>query len=242
MRHAVLLGFLLLSACEPFYEVQKADTIEAYEQYLEEHPNSRFQFQATTRLEELYLERARERGTLEAYDAYLERFPEGMYHDKALAQREEALFDWAREQDTVEAWSTFLEEYPRAKKKRKTTARQARRIAAYRPHLALTEPELERVNLAEDPEGPLNGWQVEVDVTNEGDETLKHLGLRATWADGTARWPVVAERWPVPMPDEAKEPIAPGETRTWTWTTGEMAADYDGSLEVKPIAVSFVED
>jgi len=239
----VLFAAMLLAGCDNFHAVQQADTIEAYEAYLQAHPNSRMRFQAVTRLEELYLDRAKEEGTLEAYDAYFERFPEGSYLERAKKEREDLLYGWTIDQNTVEAWEKYLAEYPKADKKRKQKAKRALKMAEYRPDLSLSEPRNQRVNLAEDPEGPLDGWKYEVDVTNNGDRTLSYLALTIRWQEpgkipAREEWPVVAERWPVPMEDEKKAPMKPGETRTWEWTTRKIPADYAGEIVVQPTAVA----
>ena len=205
---AIALSIGVLTACDDFSAVQKADTIEAYETYIAENPDSRMMLQAKTRLEELYLKQAKESGTLEGYDAYLAKFPEGTYVEKAMTEREEFLYGWAKEQDSEEGWKKFLDEYPRADKKRKKEARQAIAMAQYADKLGMTEPKIDRVNLAEDPEGEPNGWGIWVDVTNNGEKVIEDLRLRAKFTDadgkviGDKTWPVVAKNWGVPMEEE----------------------------------------
>jgi hypothetical protein len=56
------------------------------------------------------------------------------------------------------------------------------------------------------------------------------LKLRIQYLDGSGNpvgegeWPVVAAQLPgnLPMPEGFDKPIAPGETRRWEWTTGDM--------------------
>jgi len=246
MRRALLLAVLLLAACgDNFYSVQQADTIEAYESYLQQHPNSRFDLQAKTRLEELYLDKAKASKRLEGYDEYLKKFPDGVYHDKAMKAREDFLFQWAKGKGTVDAWKKYLDEYPHASNKRKKEAHQAMAVAAYAPSLELSDVRSKRVNLAENPDGPLDGWELDVDVKNKGDRTVSFLSLEAHWDGegiGHHTWPVVAPTWPIPMEDAKKVPIKPGETRTWVWTTNKIPADYKGSFTVQPTAVAFVGD
>ena len=112
MRALILLPILLSLGCsDPFDEAQKEGSIEAYETFLADNPNSPFRLQGEIALEELYLEKARTDGTLEAYDTYIEKFPKGQHIDKARDERREFLFSWADKQDTSEGWETFLEEY-----------------------------------------------------------------------------------------------------------------------------------
>ena len=103
---------------------------------------------------------------LASFDRYLERFPEGHYKDKAMAGREKFLFEWAKAENTTAGWKRFLAEYPKAKdKKRRKHAKRMVKVTEYTPHVGLSPARIERVNLAEDPEGPLNGYGFEVDVT-----------------------------------------------------------------------------
>ena len=253
MRPLVLAVVLLaaLTACDPYNEVQEADTIEAFEEYIANYPTSRFLFQSEVRLEELYFEKAETEKTLEAYDVYIEKYPEGIHRDKAIKHREEHLYMWSVEQNSIEGWQRFLDEYgTRGEKKRVVKAKRAIAVAEYADNLLLGEPTISRVNMAEDPEGPENGWGVEVEVTNKGAKVLKKLELTIAYksAEGhiVAResWPVVAERWAVPMEEEKKVPMKKGDTRTWQWSTGDAHApkEWDTkSVEVYPSSVQFVE-
>jgi tetratricopeptide (TPR) repeat protein len=217
----------LLTACgDDFTAVQKADTIEAYEAYLEANPDSRWTLQAEGRLEGLYLEKARAEDSLEAYDAYLERFPKGTLRAKAFEEREEFLFDWARGEDTQASWQTFLDEYPKGDKKRRKQAERMIEVHEYLDKVTLSDTRVEQVNMAEDPKGPKDGWGFAVDVTNNGDESITDMRLVIQYLSpegGVLRekeWPVVAPKFPIPMEEEKLVPIAPGETRTWWWTDG----------------------
>jgi len=229
IRVCIVAACLLagLTACgDNFAAVQKADTIEAYEAFLTDNPESRWTMQATARLEDLYLAKARDDKSLEAYDAYLERFPEGALRKKALDEREEFLFDWATSEDTKEAYEKFLAEYPKGDKKRKKKAQRMIEVHDYLPHVALSDTRVEQVNMAEDPKGPKDGWGFTVDVTNNGTSAIADMRLLIQYLSpegGVLRekeWPVVAPKFPIPMEEEKLVPIAPGETRSWLWTDG----------------------
>ena len=247
MRLAIvaLAAALALTACDDFSSVQSTDTIEAYEQYIAENPDSRMLLQAQERLQTLYLEKAKAEKTLEAYDAYLERFPEGMYVEKAMKEREEFLYSWAAEEDSAESWTKYLDEYPKADRKKKKQARDRIGVASYEDKLVQGEPSWERVNLAEDPNGEKNGWGISVPVTNEGDKTIADLRYRVRFFDadgkkiGEKTWPLVAANWGVPMEEEKKVPVKPGETRTWYWMDGFPEADWKGKITLTPIKIRF---
>ncbi len=235
MAAALALGV----ACgDNFRAVQDADTIAAYEAYLANNPDGRFQIEAESRLEQLVLERAREEKTLEAFDIYLERFPEGVLREEALVERESFLFAWAQAENTAASWTTFLDEYPRAKKDRRSLAKRMVKVHGYLEHLELSPTRMKQVNLAEDPEGPLDGWGFEVDVTNNGPTTITELRLTIQFLSpegGTIdkrEWPMVAEFWKVPVEEERKVPMKAGETRTWEWSTGDVPERWDRQTRV----------
>lgn len=238
-----------LSACQtPFAKAQEEDSIEAYEAFLQAQPNSPFVTQAEIRLEELYLEKAREDKTLEAYDAYLERYPKGQHTEKATEERRDFLFGWASEQDTVEAWQKFLDEYPTGDRKLKVEARQRLNMAQNRDLVTIGPVSIEQVNLAENPDGPLDGWGFYADVTVAGDKDVKELDLEVAYlgAEGqvldTREWPVVAPRLPgnLPVEEEFKVPMKPGETRTFEWTTGDLPAGWAKKARLRPVDIEFV--
>ncbi len=243
----------LFTACggDDFRDVQKADSIEAYEAYLANNsPDRNTLLQANTRLEELYLDKAKATASLEAYDVYLEKYPEGRLRERGLKEREQFLFDWALSERSVEAWSTFLEQYPKAEKDRKRKAKKGLAIAEYSPSLEQGAVQASETNLAEDPEGAMDGYKWTVDVTNKGDQQLQHLALTIEYVDAAGatvkvkEWPVVSDSWKIPMPDEAYVPMKPGDTRTWEWTESKEVypegAD-PSKAKVYPTAVSFVE-
>jgi len=222
-----------LSACDPFPQVREKDTIEAYEQYLAEHPDSNYAAEAKGRLETLMYEKAQKDQTLEAYDAYMKRFPKGMFAEKARKEREKYLWEWADETHTVEAWERYLDEYPQHDAKKVREARRRKKAAEYAPNIAIGELQMEKVNLAEDPEGPLNGWMFKAEITNNGDQTLKYLQMTVKFMGedgkkaGEEKWPLVSANYGIPVPEEKKEPVKPGETRTWDLMTGNVPEGWE---------------
>ncbi|MCB9776937.1 MAG: hypothetical protein H6742_00060 [Alphaproteobacteria bacterium] len=256
MRTSSFLGLSLcaflvagnLACTNPFAAAQEADTIEAYETFLAENPNSPFVTQGSLRLEELYLEKARQDKTLESYDVYLDKYPKGTLREKAVEERRTFLFDWAGEQDTPEAWQKFLDEYPTGDKKLKQQARTRLNMAQHRDLVTIGAPSIEQINLAENPDGPLDGWGIYADVTVAGDKPVKELDLEVAYLGpegqvlDTDKWPVVAPALPgnMPVEEEFKIPMKPGETRTFEWTTGDMPADWSKKVRLKPVDIKFV--
>lgn len=254
IRSTLLLG-LLLAGCGPsFTDVQKEDTVEAYEKFIAENPSSGSITLAKLRLEELYAAKARELKTLEGYDAYLAKFPEGSdakLRDDILSEREGLLFRWAEDTNTQEAWQKFLDEYPRGDKARMTEARGRLKLSEFRDTLVIGAVEMEPTNLAENPDGPLDGLLFTADVTNNTGRTINVLNMKIDFldADGravaTKRWPLVAPNGPgnLPIEEEFKVPVKPGETRTWKYM--DMAPDaptWSKQVRLSATSVLFADE
>lgn len=245
----LLLSALLLSACtDPFKEAMDANTIEAFETFLAENPNSPFTLQGQVRLEELYLEKARAEKSLEGYDVYLSKYPKGKLRETAVEERREFLFAWAEQEDTPEAWQKFITEYPTGDKKKRVEARTRLAMAENRDIISIGDISIEQINLAENPDGPLDGWGVYAPVTVGGDKEVASLMLQVAYlgSEGqvldTRKWPVVAPALPQNMPvaEAFKVPMKPGETRTFEWTAGDMPAGWAKKVTLKPVEIIFV--
>lgn len=256
MLRPLCLSLLLLSVsvvavgCEnPFEVAQTAHTIEAYEQYLTENPDGTYVLQANLALEDLYLQAAREGKNLEGYDKALKRFPKGQHKDKVMDERKQFLFDWAAEEDTPEAWQRFLDEYKKGDKKLRSKARQRLRMAENRDRVEVGPVEAEQVNLAENPDGPLDGWGFTADITNTGDTPIQTLMIEIQYLDDAGKkakselWPAVATRLPGNLPFEEgfDKPIAPNEVRVFNFTTGDLPAGWSKKVKLVPIDIGFVK-
>lgn len=237
---------VLLFACDPYSEAAQANTIEAWTAYLEANPEGANADRARVLLEELMLAKARASGSLEDWDAVLARFPKGQHHEATLKEREASLYAWAQQEHTVAAWERFLTEYPNPKERRAPFAKASLEALTYAPGVKLGEPRVREINLAQDPTGPMNGWAVEVDVTN-GDRVVEAMWYRVHYLGaegrslGHADWPVVAplREFPNRVPDPWTVPLQPGETRMWQWTTGEVPEGWSKQVRIVPIRVRF---
>ena len=236
-----------LTACDPYGSIQLTEDIDAFEQYLKDYPSSPNIVSANARLEEIYLKRARKTQTLEGYDIFLKRWPKGVFKKKAMEERKEMLLIWAELQHTPEGWQKFLDEYPRADRRLRLKARRGKAAAEYMPHLTIADVTITEVNLAEDPEGPLNGWGMRSDITNNGTESIQFLQMHVSFLDkdgvvlSTDKWPLVATQFPIPMEEEKKMPVKAGETRTWDWTTGDIPEGWAQKVSIKPTAITLVK-
>lgn len=261
-KSLALFAMLVLSACggPNYYEAQKLDTIEAYETFITAKPNDPQTFPAKMRLQELYFEAAKKAGTLEAYDAFLARFPDSTLKDQAVDAREESLYQWAITTNTEASLATYMAEYPRGKKKRKTDVRKRIAVLGYADKLAIGEVTITPVNLAENPDGPLDGFAIEAPVTNNGPKVIETLELELAFINGLGedmmvkRWPVVAPNLPgnMPVEDEFKVPLKSGETRGLYYTTWDPgtesptgdkgAGTWSKQVRLTPTHIKFVGD
>jgi len=248
MRMLLLVMLMGWGCADPFVDAQEANTIEAYETFVNENPNSPFLLQGQLRLEELYLEKARTDKTLEAYDAYLERYTTGKLWEKAVEERRTFLFNWAEDENTAAAWQKYIDEYPKGNRKMMVTARTRLQMAAHRDAVGLGPVTMEMVNLAEDPDGPLNGYGFFVDVTNNGDKPISKLVLSLSYLGENGNvlsrdeWPAVATRLPgnLPMEEGFADPILPGQDRVWEWTTGDVPAGWTKKTSIAAVAIELV--
>ena len=244
----VFVSMLLCGCSDPYREAQKADSIAAWEQFITENPKSPKRGMGQIRVEELYLEAARETKSLEAYDTYLTKFPKGKMVETAHKERRAFLLDWTREKDTVESWEKYLAEYPASRSKGGREAKSRLNMARHKGKVTLGPVKMEQVNLAENPEGPMDGYGFYVDVTNNGDTPIQYLNMQISYLDekgtalSTSKWPAVATRLPasLPMEEGFDKPIAKGETRQWEWTSGKSPEGWSKKVSVTPINIKFV--
>ncbi len=250
MRHILLIA-ALFGCSDPYGAAQNADTIESYEKFITENPNSPKLDMAGMRLEGLYLEKARKDKKLAGYDDYLQRYPSGKMRVKAMKERKAFLLAWAESEDTAEAWQQFLDEYPKAKKQVKRRARQRLHMTKNRSKLLLGPVKMERVNMAEDPEGPLNGYGFWVDVTNRAKRAVVRLDLEIAYL-GPSGSPLGKKRWELvhpgplhsdntPMREGFSKPVRAGETRTWEWSDAEPPKGWTKKVTVTPVHIEFRE-
>jgi hypothetical protein len=131
---------------------------------------------------------------------------------------------------SLEAMQKFVDDFTAVD--RVTRNRSKGRLAVLQyGKLDVSAPRVEKVNLAENKKGPLDGWGVSVDVTNNGDQTLAFVGMTVDWlapdgsiVGGTGRtaathdYPLTSDHWTMPATEEQQTPMKPGEKRTWQWT------------------------
>lgn len=242
-----LFALALLAACDDFESVKRADTVEAYEAWLAENGTDGSKAgTALLRLEELLRTAAREKQTPAAYEAYLTRFPTHKNAAELRAEYETMMFDLAELAGTPEAWAAFQKACPDVKGQRAEWARNAAQAAAYAQNLKIGEVRVEKINLANDPKGELNGTAFLTEVTNNGDQTLEMLWFNLYLLAGEGKVarkvdaPLVAPQRMsrMPIPDANQAPLKPGDTRTFRWTTGELPEGFSGVAKLVPARIA----
>ncbi len=237
---------LLLSACaDPFGDAQAADTIEAWDKFLTEGATGSEKMRAESRLEQLLVLRAEETKAVVDYDALLKRFPTSRRKKDMEAGRGNAAFAIAEESGTTEAWRTFITENPAADGKLRKRAKAMVDVAAYSAVLIIGEPTVAEVNLANNPSGPKDGWGVTAPITNNGTVALEYASMELVFRDAAGKklwavnYPIAAPTGPggMPIEEELTKPLAPGETRTWSYSTGEVP---NGWLDGRKVSLQLV--
>ena len=251
---------LSLMACgqSAFEAAKEANTIEGFEVYLKENPDDRHAYLAKAILEELYWENAQSENSLEAWDAFLSRYPESGNVKNAAQAREKAAYKLAEASNSKESWEKFLADYKYNKSFLKDDAEKRLSMVQYLDQIPLTEPSVNPVNLAEDPEGEPNGYAVSVDVSNNTGKTIKYLMLKMDFmsdSDGSIqedRWPMIAEKNPdkTNRTEEEMAFLEDGETRNFYYmleppgihyNEGEADERWNRKVVVTPVSVVFEE-
>lgn len=242
--------FLLVAACaDPYGDAKKADTIDAYEAFLATDPGGSEKLGAEQRLEELLVTRAEETKAVADFDKVIARFPKSRQIKKLKEGRANASFAAAEADGSGDAWKKFLDENPDADGALKKRARAQVAVAEYKDKLAFGEPKVEQVNLAEDPKGPKDGWGFTVTVTNNGDKSLSYLNLEAQMLDAQGKklkagaYPLAGTTGPggTSLPEEYTKPLDPGQSRTWTYTTGDVPEGWSQQVKIVPIAIRYAD-
>ena len=260
---------LLFAGCsDPYGDAIEVGTIEALEAFAQAHPDHRNMFIVKAKLEGKYYQRALDARTVEAYDDYLTRYPEAERREKAEEERHGVYFRWAEDENTGEAWAGYAAAYPR--ESRNFLDEAARRIKMSE-HAALfewSEVQVEPANMAEDPEGPYNGYLISAEVTFTGERVLEELNVQVDFlGEGSVPlhsslecWPMrgegrrthYAHRWPLlsrnnpqglPIEEAFKVPMQPGETRAYHFLTeGPSQETWERRARLTPVSIRFEGD
>lgn len=97
-RIAVILVLaILLAACDPvgraYKQAESANTIDAYQGFIAEHPGSEYETQAMQHIDDLAWDAAKETNTEDSYSAYIADYPDGAHMDEATEGLHKARVD-----------------------------------------------------------------------------------------------------------------------------------------------------
>jgi outer membrane protein assembly factor BamD (BamD/ComL family) len=119
----VIMAGALAACSNPSADWQKANqqnTVAAYQQFIQQHPNDSRVAQARNRINALQDEQAwttaQNANTLDAYQQYLQQEPNGMHaadaQDKITGLQQDAAWQSAQSTNTAAGYQDFLQKYP----------------------------------------------------------------------------------------------------------------------------------
>ena len=125
MRNQIILGIcliiiaLIIFGCDKsrsdWESAEKLNTIEAYNEFLSKHPQSKFVETARQKIDGLTWDRTVKDGTIEAYQEFLSEYPQSKFVETARQKMEELIWNKASKENTIEAYQRFLNEHPQNK-------------------------------------------------------------------------------------------------------------------------------
>jgi len=138
---------ILLAACSSaqsdWQKASASNTVTAYQEFLQKHPNTTQSVEARSRIHALEDEqawaRAQQANTVAGYQAYLQEQPAGIHlaeaRDHIAATERTSAWAAASATDTPEALQAFLDKYPQGAEADQARAKLAR-LTGYRVQLA----------------------------------------------------------------------------------------------------------
>ena len=246
LTFALLLALGLLSACEgnDLHNAEMRNTPEAYEEFLIKYPESDKADELSSRIDELRFLRAKREKTAAAFLDYLDKHPTSANAEEATRAADELGFKEAEETNTNDAYLGYLKGFPGGAFRDK--AEQAAAQIRYVVELSVEDIALQEINLARDPEGPLNGWELTARVRNNGEEKLRvvEVAIDLLAANGTtlktdSYWAVAPDLGGFPTPEWMKPSLAPQSSRDMIWTTGDIPEGWANQVAVRVKRVEF---
>ncbi|MCP4873790.1 MAG: hypothetical protein GY898_34310 [Proteobacteria bacterium] len=232
MTRTLLLTLLLLLpllGCEgnALYDAELMDSPEGYEAFLAKYPDSAEASRLRTRIDELRFTRAKAEKSSQAMRDYLTHHPDGAYVDEARKLEDEIAHREAAHEHTPEAYRAYLDSHPDGAFVEE--ARFAHDQLTYLPQIAIQDIRVEPINMARDPKGPLNGWEIFAEVVNGGDRSLRTVEMAIDYLSATGNsvksdkwWAVAPDLGGFPTPPEMKPTLHPQASRTFRWSTAEV--------------------
>lgn len=98
-------------------KAQKIDTQEAYQEFLQKHPQSEYEEAAQKAIENLEWEETSQVATIEAYKSFLSRYPQSEYRETAKNALHQLEWKRAETMNTIQEYKLFLAKYPQSEYK-----------------------------------------------------------------------------------------------------------------------------
>jgi hypothetical protein len=228
-RISILLIALFLCGCQgnALQNAEFANTAEVWESFLEKYPDYEGAPDIRKRIDGLRFTRTAKDNTVEAYKSYLELHPEGKHVSEALGAIDLLDYEVAVREASLAGFATYLKTHPDGAYVDRATGLQER--LAYLPLVTLGAASIERINMAKDPKGPLNGWSLKSQVTNTGDRTLRVVELHVDVQDASGKvlkshkwWAVAPDLSVQAAPPAMRAPLQAGGERTFEWTYADL--------------------
>jgi hypothetical protein len=161
---AVAVGVLVACASDhgSWSKAQKADTVAAYQEYLNAYPGGEFATQARTRVDELELATAEAAGTIAALEAFVAGHPDSPVLGRADERLAQLRFAEAEKAGTAEAWAAFLAKHAEGELAAKARAKRSELLFKFRT-------EVKPRHRVRELSGFLGTWSVK--------DPEKHVGL-----------------------------------------------------------------
>jgi hypothetical protein len=197
LRAGCWVAALLLTACgstqSDWNEARAANTVAAYESFIDQHPNTPQSVQAHQQIATLNDEQAwavaLAANTAEAFQTYLQEWPTGVYsgqaHDRIGSIERMNAWYAASAAGTTEALQDFLQQFPHGPEAAQARARLAK-LTGYRVELAAVRSEQQAEQTRDRLQGKYGDILGSV-VVVPGADVGQHLVLSADMGPDEAR-------------------------------------------------------
>ncbi len=240
---SLLLVGALLAGCateyQAFDEAKAANTVEAYEAFLAEYPDGVNKAAAVERLDDLDWAATEAENTAAAYEAYLAKYPEGRHVTDAQLAAPKLAWQDADFSGDIATIKAFLEKYSSG-----AYASNAQK----RLELLERMPKHLEVGPTTLTQGEKKKWTVAADVKNVGDANVVTAEFRVAWSNADGRvtrskdWYLcVAPNDRFDSAEELVQPLAPGETRTFSFDFRRNEAADDWVEDAEHIRVGLID-
>jgi hypothetical protein len=247
---ALAFSLIALSGCDSqqgaLREAQMAGTPEAYEAFLAQYPDSTYAASVRESVEDLRYSNAKNGTESALWREYLEQHPQGKYVKQARKMEDEVSFHEADAARTPVSYQTYLDSHPSGEFVK--TARGEMDELAYLENVFIDNYRVERLNLARDPKGPLNGWGFYADVHNNGDRIIIEVQVELQFLDETGKvldtrmwWAVAPQLMGMPTPARIIPPLRPEALREFEFTTGEPPEGWKDAFKLEIMNLRFRE-